>query len=95
MLPMMPPQGAGGRMPQSEAGAYQTMGQMLDGKTAQADVNYRPAEGGGAACAACSSFQAPNECMKVAGRVSPDGMCDEFSETEDGDVGDMELAEEG
>lgn len=61
-----------------EVTSQETMGRMLDGKQAQRDVNYRPAQRGEGACGACSYFMPPNQCQIVAGRISPDGVCDLF-----------------
>lgn len=67
-----------------EVNAQETMGRMLDGKQAQRDVNYRPAQRGDGACGACTYFMPPNECQIVAGRISPDGVCDLFEPEQGG-----------
>ena len=51
----------------------------LNGKVPQAEVNYRPAEGP-QSCAACEHFLPESSCVKVAGRISPTGLCDLFQD---------------
>jgi hypothetical protein len=44
-------------------------------KLPQKSVGYRPTPNGDRDCSNCKLFVAPDECEKVAGKVSPRGYC--------------------
>lgn len=44
-------------------------------KLPQKSVGYRPTPNGNRECSNCKLFVAPDECQKVAGKVSPHGYC--------------------
>jgi hypothetical protein len=83
MIPMNPQQ--------MERSAYDRMGQMLDGKTPQAEVNYRQSEDPARSCGTCTRFQPPADCALVAGKVSDVGLCDAWSADEESTVEPEEM----
>ncbi len=44
-------------------------------KLPQQSVGYRPTPNGNRECSNCKLFVAPDECTKVAGKISPQGYC--------------------
>jgi hypothetical protein len=44
-------------------------------KLPQKSAGYRPTPNGDKECSNCKLFVAPDECQKVAGKVSPHGYC--------------------
>lgn len=84
-MSMMPPaQGPaltpdlGGLTPEQAAGQH--MDQMFDGKMPPDQANYRPSTPGGPRCDQCVNFIPPDQCQVVAGKISPDGVSDQFQD---------------
>lgn len=50
---------------------------MGEGRVSQAEANYRRGSAD-KACALCTMFRPPGSCTKVAGEISPRGVCDYF-----------------
>ena len=46
-------------------------------KDTKEEANYRMGDET-ASCAQCTMFRQPESCTEVAGKISPDGLCDYF-----------------
>lgn len=75
----------GGQSPEQSAGVH--MDQMFDGKMRPDQAGYRPSTPGGPRCDQCANFIPPDQCAVVAGKISPDGVSDQFVDEHAGATG--------